>query len=306
MKDTLVLFGQTLGKRQTDREKLQFINAVAEQLMADGIKVQLHKNPMKRIKSNNLLAGDMDHCRNVFLVPYDTGRRMLIPSIAYRPLDDQFNQKNEKKNLLLYAVISIVGVIGLFLTFPLFHASFGLRVLALLLDVAFILMIVFSLRCPSAPANMNRNSASVALAASLAKTPSKHTSFIFTDQSIESHLGLLQVKNWYHEEADSKLFIILDAISDGEQMFVAARRNEKSAKKIAEAIGAEIIELSDEQTDHSPLRIFNHAIMISGGHLENGVLTVDHSRTNEDYHVNPDRIEQLYNSLSAYIKSEDN
>ncbi|MCH4206991.1 MAG: hypothetical protein LKF79_01630 [Solobacterium sp.] len=302
MKEALVLFGQSLGKRQTDKEKIRFINTVAKPLLADNIKVQIHRNPIKRVKSNNLMIGDLENAQYIFLTPYDTGKRMLVPHTVYRPLDDHYNQTKEKNNLLIYSGLGILGVAGLFLTYSLFNMSFELRIIALLLDIMFILLIAFSIMSPSAPANMNRNSAACAITAVLAKTHRNNAAFIFTDQSIESHLGIIQVRNWYQSDADKKTFVILDSLSDGEQLFVVCRKKDTFAARLANEINADIITLSESQIDNSVLSQFKHCMMIVSGSQIDGHLSVSHSRTNEDYHINTKQVEELEEHLNQFVE----
>jgi hypothetical protein len=305
MKDTLVLIGQSLAKRQSSKEKVRFINTIAKPLLDSGIPVQLHRNPNKRIQSNNILIGDMEHCSLVFLCPYDTGRRMLLPHIAYRPLDSRTNEINEKKNLLAYAILGAAGIVGIFLASSLMHSSFSNRLIGLIIDAGCAVLLYFALATPSASVSMNRNSSSCALAAELSKTPYRHTSFIFTDQCIESNLGYRQVRDWYQKDADQRTFVLLDSLSSGKNLYIVSRHKNSFIENFQKQTDATYVELTDAQAENTALGFFRNSILITSGILKDGQIEVTPSRTNEDYHIDVSRLEHLQAVLAELIQAHE-
>ena len=196
MKNTIALLGQTLGKRKTDKQKLLFINTIAKPLLDRGISVQIHRNPNRRVKSNNIHIGDMDACSAVFLCPYDTGRALLIENGRYYPCDNHANSQIQKHNLILEAVLGCAAAAVIFFTSGLLKADLTLRIIGILIDFAMALVLLYLITGPTPSTNMNRNSGALALTIQLASAKRKKTAFILTDQSIDSKLGYVQVNQW--------------------------------------------------------------------------------------------------------------
>lgn len=303
LKETLVLVGQTLNKRQTDREKLLFINTIATPLLAEGISVEVHRNPNKKVKSNNLQIGDLINSDIVFVSGYDTACRMLIPHTQYYPLNADINRKNEKANLLIYAALTIFAIISMFFASKMILASdFNLKIVGTIIDACMIFLLIFSLKMASSNVNMNRNSAACALMFELAKHKNNNCAYVYTDQSIQSFLGYLQLANWYLSLND-KRFIILDSLSSGAELCLAASKDDEFSKRLAKSLNAHLIVLNKAELANSPLSCYPKVSLLFCGELIADRWTVKDSRNSSDYHIDVNRLDKLLNDLAEFIKS---
>ncbi len=302
MKHTLVMLGQSLGKRKTDKQKLLFINTIAKPLLDKGIAVQIHRNPNKRVKSNNVHIGDMDACKTVMLCPYDTGRALLIENGRYYPCDNHANSQIQKHNLILETILGIIAAAVIYLTAGLLKADMTLRIIGILIDFAMFVLLLYLFTGPTPSTNMNRNSGALALTVQLSSTKWKKTAFILTDQSIDSKLGYVQVSQWYKDEADSRTFIMLDGLAHGDTYYVIGREGDSEVKFLADAIGASPLYLNKEQIKNSPLALFKHAMLICAGTLtDDHCVMVSPSLDHRDYEVDTERLEKLKNDMAEYI-----
>lgn len=306
MKNSLVLIGQTLGKRKTDKQKLLFINTIAEPLISKGIQVQIHRNQNKKVKSNNIHIGDMDHAHTVFICPYDTGKALMIQKGFYYPCNNELNNHIQKNNLLLQTMIGIFAVIVIFFSANLFHSDMFLRIIGTLLDFTMILLLLYITISPSPSVNMNRNSAALTLAIELAKEKKLHTSFVLTDQSIDTKLGYIQISQWYKKDANQKTFIMLDALAKGEELYVIGRKNEPMLIPLAKQIQGTVLTLTEDEILNSPLALFKHAIMITRGKIDDThILYVSPSQDHHDYQIDVDALEQLKENLENFIQQQE-
>lgn len=298
LKETLILVGQTLNKRQTNREKLLFINTIAAPLLAQGISVEVHRNPNKKVKSNNLQIGNLNNSDIIFVSGYDTASRMLKPHTQYYPLNADINRKNEKINLLIYAALTIIAIVGMFFASTMILASdFYLKIIGTIIDAAMIFLLIYSLKMASSNFNMNRNSAACAVMFELAKHKNNKCAFVYTDQSIQSYLGYLQLADWY-QSINDKHFIILDSLSSGTEFCVAAAKDDTFSKQLAKNLDAHFIALNKTELTNSPLNCYPKATLLFCGELIDGKWTVKDSRNSGDYHIDVDRLTKLVNDLS--------
>jgi len=305
IKENLVLIGQTLGRRKTGKEKLLFINTISEPLLKQGIRVQLHQNPNRSIRSNNLLVGDMDRCDLLIAAPYNTGRRMLVPGARYYPLDCRRNKANEQKNLLLYALLTIAAAAVIFYASPLVRMPLPWPALAAVIDVLMIAVIWYAIQAPSPSCSMNRASAACAVLYELCGTPCRKTGFVFADQAIESNLGYIQLSSWFHEEIQRKTVILLDAISDAESLAVCSRPDSALAAELAASLHCRHVILQEQQYENTPLASFPDGILITGGTMENGTPAVANSRNSNDYHINVSQVEQIAACLQKAVRAHE-
>jgi len=298
LKETLVLVGQTLNKRQTNREKLLFINTIAAPLLAQGISVEVHRNPNKKVKSNNLQIGNLNNSDIIFVSGYDTASMMLKPHTQYYPLNADINRKNEKINLLIYAALTIIAIVGMFFASKMILASvFSLKIIGTLIDACMIFLLIFSLKMASSNVNMNRNSAACAVMFELAKHKSDNCAFVYTDQSIQSYLGYLQLADWYQTTND-KHFIILDSLSAGTELCLAPAKDDDFSKRLAKNLNARFIALNKNEVINSPLSCYPKATLLFCGEFVDDKWTVKDSRNSGDYHIDVDCLTKLVNDLS--------
>ena len=106
MKDLMMLFGVTLAKRYTNRQKRIFYSQLEPFLEKMGYTIKYQQLQKKLIRVKNILIGDIYKAQYVVLCPYDTPSRSLLP-YKYYPFNSSKNLQQENKELLLRSLIYI-------------------------------------------------------------------------------------------------------------------------------------------------------------------------------------------------------
>ncbi|MPM52690.1 hypothetical protein SDC9_99451 [bioreactor metagenome] len=293
LKETLLLFSDKLSRRQTVKEKQRFINTVAQPLLNQHIPVQLHRHPNKRVTSQNIQIGDLNHCRLMIVCGYDTASLMLNPSAGYYPLDAARNKRTEQRNLLTYLVLALSALLVIFWLAG--RTEWYLLIIKLACGAG----LLFAVVMPSSRFNLNRNSAAAAVTFELAAQHYQQTAFVFTDQTISSYLGYQQLADWCPPDA-AKHFILLEALACGKQLYVGGRANDAFGQDLAVKLKAEYLGLTPEQVDNCSLKLFHHSVVIFTADEHQQVTP---SRSYRDQHVDIKRLEQILDVLSQFCQT---
>lgn len=302
MEKTIIeTIGITLGKRKSRKQKILFINTISQELLDNGVKVQLHEIKKAGSKSTNVLIGSLEQ-RRIIVAGYDTGSRVLWPFYQYRPFDMHYNFLCETGNMFLYFVLAA----SFLLLYPLYRYwliadllwKAGLIVLAIFVLIGGSIGLVM----PSASFNFKRNSIGVAIADQLALNQQVRAGIVLTDYSIGTYIGYRQLADYYGSQAADKTFIIIDAISKGDELFVGCVRAQyDEAQHLAELIGAKCW-LIEKDIANTPLCFFPKALLITSGKVRNGRLIVTNCRNRQDFRVDLYQVERIIAGLNDYLK----
>jgi len=301
MKDTIALIGITLGKRKTRNAKILFINTISKELMNAHIKVQLHEKKQLGSKSTNVMIGVDDH-QKILVAGYDTGSKMLIPRYKYYPLNMQKNFASETINMVLYFIL----ILSLFLLYFVYRAYDQVDLIAKISLLVFGCLILFigvvGILMPTSPFNFNRNSVATAILYQLALDQHCDCSYVLSDYTATTYIGYKQLAAYYGNDGKNKTFIILDALSNGEQLYVCAKENQKSeAEKLSKSIGASVY-LVTKDIENTPLSLFENCLYVTSGFEYDGQIIVANSRNKKDYKINIDMVERIKKGLEIYLK----
>ena len=269
MRDLFMLYGVTLSKRFTKRQKIMFINEISKDFMNMGYtaQVQMKKSKFRRV-TTNLHLGDVDNAKVVFLAPYDTGSVVMSKGYKYYPFNPEKTIKAEGLSL----------AVGAFL--PKFANRF----------------------------NFNRNTASVVLCRELAheqKDKKQKAAFILLDHTSCSFEGLKQARDWYKDEVRGKFFVFLECLAVGETIVLA--HQEDMAGKFEALMNPELNIYprlySEERAQSMALGTFPNMLHLVSGEIEDKEFVVKHTRSKLDYKVDIDRMEILKKTLAGFVKS---
>lgn len=301
MKDTIALIGITLGKRKTRNAKILFINTISKELMNSHIKVQLHETKQIGSKSTNVMIGDCDR-KKILVAGYDTGSKMLIPRYKYYPLNMQKNFASETINMVLYFIL-ILSLLLLYFVYRVYGQVDLIAKISLLIFGCLILFMgIVGIVMPTSPFNFNRNSVAAAILYKLALDKQSDCGYVLTDYTATTYIGYKQLAAYYGNDGKNKTFIILDALSNGEQLYVCTTANLKSeAEKLSKLIGASVY-LITKNVENTPLSLFEKCLYITSGFEYDDQLIVANSRNKKDYKINIDMVERIKKGLETYLK----
>jgi hypothetical protein len=307
MKDLLLKYGVLLAKRYRLRDKLLFLESFIEDLKVLGYPIEAQSKRIHFEKIANLYVGDLSKAKVVFVAAYDTPIKTLVPNQNYYPIKPEKNYVADNIALLANYALAIVLLMGFYVVASRFNDLILIqKIIAVLLGLglligSFVLMSGLSNRL-----NHNRNSVSVVLALSLAKSlKNKKVAFIFVDKGVSSLMGYGVVSQWLSDKGLVPNIILLDALASGDTLVLAhSKQNQKFADDISSAQDMPVIldkPLSDERIDKMVLKYFTRSVLLTSGIIEDKELVVKNTRTKHDYRVNLDRLDAIKAGLENYI-----
>lgn len=269
MRDLFMLYGVTLSKRFTRRQKIMFINEISKDFIDMGYTAQVHVKKLKfRSPVTNLHLGDVDNAKVVFLAPYDTGSVVMSKDYKYFPFNPAKTVKAEKLSLIINSFL------------PKFANRF----------------------------NFNRNTASVVLCRELArefKDKKKKPAFILLDRASCSFEGFKQTREWYKDEVDRKIFVFLECLAVGETIVLAHKEEMADKIEIFTGSGLNILPrlYPEERAREMVLGMFPNLLHLVSGEIEDKEFVVKNTRSKLDYKVDIDRIENIKKVLAEFVKN---
>ncbi|MCH4206978.1 MAG: hypothetical protein LKF79_01695 [Solobacterium sp.] len=300
MKETIQLIGITLGRRKSRYSKVQFINTISQSFLDAGLKPELNQKSKLGAKITNLFVGDMD-ADTIVIAGYDTPSRILQRGYKYYPLDQKKNLKAENSNIFLHLLFIVPAVIDLFFLRNFANLSGTGKTGMIILTIILFPLALYGIFMPTARFNYNRNSISVAVLYSLVLQNICKVGYVFADYTASTYVGYNQIRDFYGTDERNKTFIILDALANSKDIYVVgSKQTSKEARKLAGMISAKVKIL--DQVDHTPLQLFTKTIYITGGEDVTDELQVSNCRSNQDYHVDVERCENIRNGISEYLK----
>ena len=306
MKDLLLLFGVTLAKRHTKRQKNIFYSQAIPYFKKLGYSIEIQESTGKVNQTSNLIIGEKKKANKIVFCPYDTPTKSILP-FKYYPFNLESNLRQEHNNLFLSFLIyaTIGGLLFFFFNyFSIFNPSLnaiGTILLALLLFFSFVIIGGI----PN-PVNFNKNSASVALIASLAQEQVhiKDTCFILLDKNTINSSGLKVLAR--DNNLQNKILVYLDCLAFGEKLaFVHKEESSLEAKKLIECLpNMEILEkvIGDDRGKDTNLQFFPKMIHICVGTIEKEQFLVRNTRSKNDYQVDMPRLEKIRDGMLMFLK----
>lgn len=114
VKDVILRYGVLLGKRNTERQKTDFLRAAQKQLEQAGFPVDItcvSASLMRRESVNmyNLYAGDFKKADVVFITYYDTPLWQFFPK-EQKAFDANWSRGNFLLHTLLFLCLSLIHI----------------------------------------------------------------------------------------------------------------------------------------------------------------------------------------------------
>lgn len=306
MKDLMMLFGVTLAKRYTVKQKNIFLSQAHQYFVNLGYKINYQSTKSKLNSVTNMVIGDIDKADIAVVCPYDTPSSVVLPNYLYYPFNTKKNLQQENINIIIQFILMALcfaGIYFLFLPFNTYSASFktvSVIICGILAFISYKLM-----KGSPSKVNFNRCSASVALIAKLAGELKNHENiaFVLLDKSVNSFEGL---KLLQQELKNSKKKILyLDSLASGEKLVCAhgEEMNETAALLVHHLESLNIINRTYEpqRCEEIMLRFSSGMLVLTSGEIIHGQLAVRNARSGRDYELDMDRLEKIEERLEAFL-----
>ena len=308
LRDLMMLYGVTLGKRRTKREKYLFAKQIGEAFPPLGCPVQVQQLNERVFQVENLIAGDLTTAEVVFVTPFDTPAKTVYPA-NYYPFHPELTVRENRRDIIVQFLLALVLLLAatLALRLGLATAALAPRVTAFVAAGALALTGVWRLFSHSNPYNFNRASASIAVMAKLAEElhGNNKVAFAFCDRSATTYEGYkLLAKNL----AGPSAVILLDCIADGEKLALAhSKFSAARADQFIALLGdTPVLRRSYEENElgRNVLSIFPTGLMLTSGSVQQGEFVVQHTGTKHDVGLNLPRLEQSKQALAAFARAK--
>lgn len=306
-------YTKTFGTRFTLRQKSRFTDELTKEFSDLGYEMKTIEGRKWLNKAKDLFYGNLKTAKTVIVMPYDTPEKKFWHKVFYFPFD---GTKTANKTMaatfvpivLVYAVILLfVFFGGKLVTDPAVSSILSVVMFALLLFLVYFMM--HGIRNTQ---NFNRNSASIIaaldIAEKLSKDERKKVAFLFTDKNKSRFLGADIAGKEFKEAGKNPNVIYLDCIATGSVIQVGYKpQNRKFAQEVIKSDplkkNIEVVKIAEDMQFQSPMALFDKAIFISYGELDDeGRLYVLGTCTRKDNVIESDKVDRIAQMVVNYLK----
>ncbi len=296
MKQALSEMGIYFPCRFSNRDKQNFLHHLIQQLDKAGVCHELISD-----KGTHCMIGDWRNASKVIIAHYDTPTLMLLRNVQTSVLDAKSIMINERKNSMLYALLSILLMLPILMIVFVFDKCSIISKL-LLLIVSAILALLAKKAASGFPKrmNINDNSASLAILYKLLMTQQlKDTAVLLCDRASMFSSGYLQLSKL--EGMNQKSVIVLNSLAAGKHVYCCFQEEEqKTAEELKKQMPSLILkEYSDKQMAKSIIGMFGHSLILFSGEERVGTVFIEKRRTRKDYPVSIERLVEIEKALKA-------
>ena len=222
MRDRFISFVLHFGKRRSKGQKNRFISALFDMMNPLGYELKAHQFKHAGKIGKNIIAGDLNNAKIVYMVDYDTKERVFNNAFRYYPFDEAFNMKVLRSNLLKYFICSC-GAMGLMiLSFLRANQAEGHFVYFYYAGAAFAAIVSFIFaRGVASPYNFKKTASIFALC-EIAKN-NNQCCYVFLDQSL--FVGIGKYRFFQEYDLKGKIIIYLDNAAIGSLKVAKVSKN---------------------------------------------------------------------------------
>lgn len=306
LRDLMMLYGVTLGARHTKKQRYLFAAQMKETLTASGWDYRIQTNPKGKTarKVKNIIVGDPDRAKTVFVAPYDTPTK-ATGKFTYYPFHPDRTLKEENRDV---HIKTLLGTLLALLSVPLIWVGMdrgGWWYLLLFAAGGFLVGGYRVMKGRANAVNFNRASAALAVCVKLTealKDKKNSVAFVFCDRSVTGYEGYKVLGMELSQNAN---VVVLDAVAYGETLVLAhGPLANLRAKKLLEKLpdGTKEKVYQEEQTGRNLLSFFPGGMVLTAGSIREGELVVEGTRSDRDHKLDLPRLEKIAEALEAYAR----
>lgn len=295
MKDLLMLYGVTLSKRYSRKQKAFFLNYVVKLCQAKNISYEFVSEHKHFMHTTDLVIGKLEKATKIVMAYYDTPARYGFGAFRYHPFNPSKNLQQEKQRAILKAAVAILLIGALIGAQALNEAWKIMPVIWWYALAASICGIFCWIIYPKGNnVNFNANSAAVAaLMGCIDYAKRDDIALVLYDRGSYGYDGLKLIKEKVDKNAR---VLILDGIADGEKVVVAHKK-----MGIQELLDAGWI-TKEYEAAHNALYFFDHCAMICCGKIVDHQFIIEPTRNKGDHLVNIEQLTQINAKIHEFIE----
>ncbi len=303
MKDLILHFGITLGKRNTKKQKQLFIEEVSKIAQSYDWDIEFFNKKKFGFINSHMVIGDLKKAKHVVMAAYDTPTKLLLPNQKYYPFKQEKNFSTDQLNLVLQVIVSSILFIGLYVLVSntVMWKSWILK--TIVWGISFIVFTQLFKLMTGYPNrfNHNRNSASLVVIIDLLKEKSlkNKVAFVLVDKASSGMEGYKDIREQNLIPTHTKT-LILDGLASGEILALAtSHKFERNAQEFIENFKTDITlkAYKEESSENQIFSYFPSGMMLVSGDRYNNDLVLENTRTKKDYDVNVERLINIRNGI---------
>ena len=230
----------------------------------------------------------------------------------YYPFSISKNRQQEKVNLLLknliaFAVLALC-VAGVVLSWG---YSWTVRGIAMVAALVLNYLSFDGLMRMGNWYNFNKNNGAVAVLYQMVDVTGIRdgaVAYVFVDEVASSYMGYRHLQEYLDEKNRNAEVIILDCVSTGEEVFVAAPAKMQLKQEALRdcqrgQLQFHLLTLGNKEMEETPLSLFSKSMMIVSGSQVDGDVVVKNTRTGKDSEADLQQLEDLADALSRYCQT---
>lgn len=307
LKDKMMLYGVTMGRRFTKKQKQLFISCVKDYLDKNNISYEIQEQRSSILTIENIIIGHPETSRHVIAAAYDTPSAALYPGYRWYPFQMKKNRSMNKKNQIIEGIlVTAFLILAVLFLFQVRNASVVMKVILILLAIISAVIAWQLSRGRSVPCSFNMNSAAVALLMDLLE---KHAgddeyAFLLMDESTTSLEGGKFLKS---KVPESTPVLFLSSLAVGSRkMLVHGKKGRTDDININSDLNLEDYELSDHQLSECILGLYPYSKMIIFGEREGNDFISPNVRTSKDNQVDMDLLQKCEQLIEESFQNETN
>lgn len=300
LRDTMMLYGVTLGRRLTNRQKQLFRSQLKQDLSASGLEVQDQEYNGRFYRVRNVIAGDLQKARVLFVVPYDTLPRAVWPG-GYYPFHPELTLRDGRRDLIVRLLLAAAMFVTAYFSVALLEGWISWAVAILLTAAGLAFLHGWANRC-----NFNRSSASVAAAVRLAEVLGKDSdaAFAFCDRAASGYEGYRLLAQHLPPVPCA---VVLDCIAHGEKLVLAHTESCTGRAQRLQSLlpGPVVLRSYDaQQSKRNLLAMFPNGMVLTSGSICDGELVVQGTCTPQDIEIDLPRLQKIESALAAFAAQQ--
>lgn len=200
--------------RRTRKQKDRFIEFIKQKFPSVIVEEDVYYK-----KNKNLIFGDIENAKCIIVSHYDT--KNLLKSFEIKHLS---HSSNITLVIILYVLVILMGVIAGIIGYKTNHLQ-----IAYYVELAILLIIVFSFIIPSRSTNNDNTSGVIGLIELVEKTKYDRVAFVLFDNKEANRQGSRSFNIKHSKLLENKLVINIDSIADGD--YICVIPNKKAFEK---------------------------------------------------------------------------
>lgn len=303
LKDTMMLYGVTLGKRYTRGQKASFIHYVMDELDKNHIPYQIQDKRSSLLSIRNIIIGDVSKADTVIAAAYDTPSVVSLDKYKWYPFQPSKNKEQDKKIALKEGILVILTLIVAVLSFwnGLSASAVYMKVLLFLISAVLLYFTYRFSAGKAAPVSLNMNSASVAVVMDMILNEHclDHVAYVLYSEGVTSVEGVKALRDVIPE---NKKMIFLSGLAEGSKRLAVCSSERYVPEEFTDKLRDYTChKLKASQAEQTLLNIFPRAVILVAGEKENNDFVIKNARTGHDQQVNMEILEKTETGLLNYL-----